>query len=145
MPRELLEAFVRYDWPGNIRQLENAVKRHLILPDLEMAFAELKVNWEPRKITAAPVPVPPPAQPVHLKDLGAKASEQAEREAVEDRKHTFQFSRTGNNTAKDTTRSLATLEVGVPYTRKLAPRLESSASRDISPPARLKRRPAVRS
>src|SRR2546425_3227958 len=42
LPRELLEAFIRYDWPGNVRQLENAIKRYLILSDLEMAFAELK-------------------------------------------------------------------------------------------------------
>src|SRR5690606_17267736 len=27
LPRELLEAFMRYDWPGNVRQLENVVKR----------------------------------------------------------------------------------------------------------------------
>jgi two-component system response regulator AtoC len=79
LPRELLDAFVRYDWPGNIRQLENAVKRYLILQDLGMAFAELKMNWEPR---IAPPPAQLPEQPVHLKDLGAKAAEHAEREIV---------------------------------------------------------------
>ena len=79
LPKELLEAFVRFDWPGNIRQLENAVKRYLILPDLEMAFADLKVNSEPS------VPVrdaTPSRQPLHLKELSAKAAEQAEREVV---------------------------------------------------------------
>src|SRR5499425_823441 len=30
LPRELLEAFMHYDWPGNIRHLENIVKRYLI-------------------------------------------------------------------------------------------------------------------
>src|SRR5580692_71600 len=79
LPKELLEAFVKFDWPGNIRQLENAVKRYLILPDLEMAFADLKVHSEPG------VPVrdtPPSRQPLHLKELSAKAAEQAEREVV---------------------------------------------------------------
>jgi len=33
LPHVLLEAFVWYDWPGNIRQLENIVKRYLILSD----------------------------------------------------------------------------------------------------------------
>ena len=33
LPQDLLEACVWYDWPGNIRQLENTVKRYLILPD----------------------------------------------------------------------------------------------------------------
>src|SRR6266516_1360019 len=36
MSPALLESFMRYDWPGNIRQLENAIKRHLILPDMNI-------------------------------------------------------------------------------------------------------------
>jgi two-component system response regulator AtoC len=80
LPKELLEAFVRFDWPGNIRQLENAVKRYLILPDLEMAFAELKVHAGPNgNITSTAAPS---RQPLHLKELGAKAAEEAEREIV---------------------------------------------------------------
>jgi len=31
----LLDSFLRYDWPGNVRQLENAIKRYLILPGHE--------------------------------------------------------------------------------------------------------------
>src|SRR5688572_27387071 len=42
LPKELLEAFLRYDWPGNVRQLENVVKRYLILPDMNMNLSELK-------------------------------------------------------------------------------------------------------
>jgi two-component system response regulator AtoC len=80
LPGKLLEAFVQFDWPGNIRQLENAVKRYLILQDLDLAFAELKMNLEPPKMAAPSVA--PPAQPTHLKDLGAKAAELAEREVV---------------------------------------------------------------
>jgi DNA-binding NtrC family response regulator len=80
LPKELLEAFVKFDWPGNIRQLENAVKRYLILPDLEMAFAELKVRAEPNG--HAPAASTPSKQPLHLKELSAKAAEQAEREVV---------------------------------------------------------------
>src|SRR3989442_15647909 len=38
----LMDSFLRYDWPGNVRQLENAMKRYLILPDMNMNLAELK-------------------------------------------------------------------------------------------------------
>jgi two-component system response regulator AtoC len=74
LPAELLAAFVRYPWPGNVRQLENAVKRFLILPNLEQARAELEVSVE----SAEPVP----EAKVSLKKLSAKAAETAERELI---------------------------------------------------------------
>src|SRR5215471_21381473 len=36
LPRDLLEACVWYEWPGNVRQLENTLKRYLILPDTDV-------------------------------------------------------------------------------------------------------------
>ena len=39
--QELLEACTRYHWPGNLRELENFVKRHLILRDEKLAISEL--------------------------------------------------------------------------------------------------------
>ncbi len=74
LPRELLESFLRYDWPGNVRQLENALRRFLILPDLGMALALLK---EPGARPPAPVP-----ENLNLKAIGAHAAEQAEKEMV---------------------------------------------------------------
>ena len=43
VPR-LLEACERYDWPGNLRELGNFVKRHLILGDEELAIQELQAG-----------------------------------------------------------------------------------------------------
>ncbi len=87
LPAEVLDAFQRYDWPGNIRQLENAMKRFLILPDIQMTLMDLK---EPVKVAAAaaagtPVSgISPGATQggVSLKDVGSRAAEQAERELV---------------------------------------------------------------
>ncbi len=58
LPMELLEAFVRFNWPGNIRQLENAIKRFLILPDLAMALADFQTEVTavaPLKAVALPL------------------------------------------------------------------------------------------
>ncbi len=85
LPQELLDAFQQFNWPGNIRQLENSVKRYLLMPDLEMALAELTTKEEsvPTAASDAPAPARTPArQPLHLKELGAKAAEQAERAIV---------------------------------------------------------------
>jgi two-component system response regulator AtoC len=76
---QLLDAFVRFDWPGNIRQLENAIKRYLILPDIEMTLAELK---DTSSSTPIVVPIIPKEDKMSLKDVGSRAAEQAERELV---------------------------------------------------------------
>jgi two-component system response regulator AtoC len=78
-PPQLLDAFMRYDWPGNIRQLENAVKRYLILPDTEMTLAELKDSPNSGPVI---VPIKPKEDKMSLKDVGSRAAEQAERELV---------------------------------------------------------------
>jgi transcriptional regulator with PAS, ATPase and Fis domain len=75
-PKELIEAFLRYDWPGNVRQLENVVKRYLILPDADVT-AELRST----------TPEPPVTQPVQtanvsLKEVAGHAAEIAEKEVV---------------------------------------------------------------
>ena len=75
---QLLDSFLRYDWPGNVRQLENAIKRYLILPDTTLTLSELKEA----PANAAPVPVKPREDNMSLKDVGMRAAEQAEKELV---------------------------------------------------------------
>ncbi|HTS78914.1 MAG TPA: sigma-54 dependent transcriptional regulator [Bryobacteraceae bacterium] len=74
LPEELEQAYARYYWPGNVRQLENAVKRYLILPDLQHAFAELH-KPAPAREAAAP-------EKLSLKELSAVAAEKAEKEII---------------------------------------------------------------
>jgi DNA-binding NtrC family response regulator len=74
-PKELMEAFLRYDWPGNIRQLENIVKRYLILPDAD-------VTSELRSASTEAVAQPIQAANVSLKEVAGHAAEMAEKEVV---------------------------------------------------------------
>ena len=77
----LMDSFLRYDWPGNVRQLENAIKRYLILPEMNMNLSELK---EPPQsgTAAAATPIKPKEDSMSLKDVGTRAAENAEKELV---------------------------------------------------------------
>jgi len=75
----LMDSFLRYDWPGNVRQLENAIKRYLILPEMNLNLSELK---EQAPATTATIPVKPKEDNMSLKDVGTRAAEQAEKELV---------------------------------------------------------------
>src|SRR5262249_42088804 len=74
LPQDLLEACVWYDWPGNIRQLENTVKRYLILPDGDIV-SELRSAARDARLQSASH---------SLKKIGEHAAEQAERAIVLD-------------------------------------------------------------
>jgi two-component system response regulator AtoC len=77
LPRELVAAFMRHSWPGNVRQLENVVRRFLILPDLQEALAEL----EDAKAPLPPSQPDPPAS-TSLKQLAGDAADKAAKELV---------------------------------------------------------------
>ena len=77
LPRELVTAFTRHSWPGNVRQLENVVRRFLILPDLQEALAELEDSKAPLPQAQ---PEPPPS--TSLKQLAGDAADKAAKELV---------------------------------------------------------------
>ena len=49
---QLRQLFLQYDWPGNIRELENMIKRLVILQDEQIAFAEIERSM--RRVASAP-------------------------------------------------------------------------------------------
>jgi transcriptional regulator with PAS, ATPase and Fis domain len=79
LPPDLLDRFLQFDWPGNIRELENYIKRFLVLPADHALLPELRSaqapNLEAVHDTAA-------AQPLSLLGAGAIAAERAEQELV---------------------------------------------------------------
>ncbi|HXJ16841.1 MAG TPA: sigma-54 dependent transcriptional regulator [Candidatus Polarisedimenticolia bacterium] len=81
--KHLLEAALRYSWPGNLRELENFVKRYVILEDDEGSFRELveMIGQQQRIAPREEAPIP--------KDQGLKAlvrslKDEAESEAIAD-------------------------------------------------------------
>src|SRR5579862_1894373 len=81
--KHLLEAALRYSWPGNLRELENFVKRYVILEDDEGSFRELVEMTGQQHRTA------PREEPVVPKEQGLKAlvrglKDEAEMEAIAD-------------------------------------------------------------
>jgi transcriptional regulator with PAS, ATPase and Fis domain len=77
----LVEACLKYPWPGNLRELENFIKRFLILGDENLAIAELET-----KDDSAPTPLPPqetaPERPAGLKSLVRSLKDEAEMQAI---------------------------------------------------------------
>jgi len=81
--KHLLEAAIRYPWPGNLRELENFVKRYVILEDDEGSFRELLEMTGQQERTA------PRAETTAPKEQGLKAlvrglKDEAEMEAIAD-------------------------------------------------------------
>ena len=59
---ELRQLFLQYDWPGNIRELENMIKRFVILQDEQLVVREIERNMQrasPRRRRRPPcMPLP---------------------------------------------------------------------------------------
>jgi two-component system response regulator AtoC len=54
----LLDAILEYSWPGNIRELENMMKRFVVLQDEALVLSELAHAKEMAHLAAAPPPAP---------------------------------------------------------------------------------------
>jgi two-component system response regulator AtoC len=79
----LMDAAMRYPWPGNLRELENFVKRYVILEDDEGSFRELVEMGAARQRTS-PREEPEPMPEQGLKALVRSLKDEAESEAIAD-------------------------------------------------------------
>ena len=77
---KLLQACVDYSWPGNLRELNNFVKRYLVLADEQLAIQELNPG---ANAAGARFEKEAPADgPGGLKSLARSAKDEAEAEAI---------------------------------------------------------------
>ena len=60
LPPELWRLFQAYGWPGNVRQLENTIKRFVILQDEQLLARELSTSGPQEQNGAPTVPASPP-------------------------------------------------------------------------------------
>jgi two-component system response regulator AtoC len=90
VPTEALRAFLEYHWPGNIRELENAVKRIVVLGSARPVHAEILGNLNGAKPTSARSGLvaldtrPSLDTPISLKDIARQAARDAERVAIKE-------------------------------------------------------------
>jgi DNA-binding NtrC family response regulator len=73
-----VEACTRYHWPGNLRELENLVKRYLILGDDTLILSEL----DPATALPGGLPAEGPGMPGDLKSLVRGLKDEAEMDAI---------------------------------------------------------------
>ena len=74
---------MRYSWPGNLRELENFVKRYVIMEDDESSFRELLEIASTRQ-RPGPGQEAPPVKEQGLKALVRSLKAEAEMEAIAD-------------------------------------------------------------
>jgi two-component system, NtrC family, response regulator AtoC len=82
-PGHVIEAALRYSWPGNLRELENFVKRYVILEDSEGSLRELLEMTETQQRMAPSEEAPAPREQ-GLKALVRSLKDEAEMEAIAD-------------------------------------------------------------
>ncbi|PYM89027.1 MAG: sigma-54-dependent Fis family transcriptional regulator [Candidatus Rokuibacteriota bacterium] len=90
IPADTMRVFVDYHWPGNIRELENAVKRVVVLGTARPVHTEIigNINRGPR-VTMPGLPsvaaaVASPDAPISLKEIARQAAREAERVAIKE-------------------------------------------------------------
>jgi two-component system, NtrC family, response regulator AtoC len=81
--KHLLDAAVNYPWPGNLRELENFVKRYVILEDDEGSLREL-IEMSSARQRSSPREEPAPPREQGLKALVRGLKDEAEMEAIAD-------------------------------------------------------------
>ena len=90
IPQDTMRVLVDYHWPGNIRELENAVKRVVVLGTARPVHTEIvgNISRSPRVSSpGAPVTVTTvasPDAPISLKDIARQAARDAERVAIKE-------------------------------------------------------------
>jgi two-component system, NtrC family, response regulator AtoC len=80
VPTETMQRLVRHSFPGNVRELENTIKRMIVLDDPDLTKGPLP-DGAPHRAESQAVPAVKPTA-VSLKEISRKAAHAAERSAI---------------------------------------------------------------
>jgi two-component system response regulator AtoC len=87
IPQDVIRIFMEYHWPGNLRELENNIKRIVVLGSARTVHQELLANLSHGDRASTPVSMSvtaTPDGPVSLKDIARQAARDAERVAIKE-------------------------------------------------------------
>jgi len=79
LSRNAIRLMQRFDWPGNIRQLDNMIRTFVLIGNEETLVAELVEERKPGGAELAEVDL---TQPVSLKVITKKATHELERQII---------------------------------------------------------------
>ena len=79
LSRNVIRLMQRYDWPGNIRQLDNLIRSYALMGSEDALVAELVEEERPASNAVAEVDV---SQPISLKVVTKKATHELERQII---------------------------------------------------------------
>ena len=85
LPQRLLEAMRQYNWPGNIRELENLIRRSIVLFDTDLVAEELENSARNRFRKTMKLPASAPDEEgvaIPFADLLNDLKRKAEKEAI---------------------------------------------------------------
>jgi len=84
LSQKAVERLMRHHFPGNIRELENIVKRMIVLDDPQLARTAFPPSMGEGGGNGSPQPplLPAPLPAISLKDIARSAARAAEREAI---------------------------------------------------------------
>jgi len=80
LSQKAIDRLMTHDYPGNVRELENVIKRMIVLDDASLTKTSLLFDGQPEKRNGSLGAHHPPA--VFLKDVTRQAAQRAEREEI---------------------------------------------------------------
>jgi two-component system response regulator AtoC len=79
LSRNAIRLMQKYDWPGNIRQLDNLIRSYVLMGSEESLIAELVEERKPATTATADVDI---SQPISLKVVTRQATHELERQII---------------------------------------------------------------